>query len=210
MNKYNWKDINYQLGEDDLIKFEKNNLTTVLNVLYAEKEKTSCLRFKIQPKAWKTSYFLNDFKQGSMILSYSIMILQSALLKRITSRHNDDVCCLNWLHSFRTKNKFESHEKVWENKDLCGVGMPSEENMMLKFKKYLKLAKVWCIIYTDLESLIKKVDGYEKNFKRLSTTKAANHIPSGFSISMILSLKSLKYLHGVSRGEDFMKSFVNP
>ena len=47
MNKYNWKDMNYLSGKDDVIKFEKNNLTTVLNVLYAEKEKTSCLRIKI-------------------------------------------------------------------------------------------------------------------------------------------------------------------
>ena len=33
-NKYNWKGINYPLGKDDCIKFEKNNLTIVLNMLH--------------------------------------------------------------------------------------------------------------------------------------------------------------------------------
>ena len=43
----------------------------------------------------------------------------SALLRGIASKNNGDVCCLNCLHSFRTKRKLESHKKVCENKDLC-------------------------------------------------------------------------------------------
>ena len=39
-----------------------------------------------------------------------------ALLKEITSKHDDDFCCLNCFHSFRTKSKLEllkkSHEKA--------------------------------------------------------------------------------------------------
>ena len=34
-----------------------------------------------------------------------------ALLTGITSKQNDDEYCLNCLHSFRTKNKLESHIK---------------------------------------------------------------------------------------------------
>ena len=56
-----------------------------------------------------------------------------ALLREITSKHNGDYYCLNWLHSFRTKIKLESHIKVCENKDICNVVMPSEDLEILEF-----------------------------------------------------------------------------
>ena len=52
----------------------------------------------------------------------------SALLRGITSKNNGDFYCLNCLHSFRTKNKLESHKKVYESNDFCNVIMPSEDN----------------------------------------------------------------------------------
>ena len=42
----------------------------------------------------------------------------SALLRGVASKNNVDFCCLNFLHSLRIKNKFESHKTVYENKDL--------------------------------------------------------------------------------------------
>ena len=39
INNYNWAGINFPSEKDDLKKFEKNNVTAVLNVLYAKKEK---------------------------------------------------------------------------------------------------------------------------------------------------------------------------
>ena len=57
MNKCNWKDINYQSRKDDLIKFEKNNLTTVLNVLYAEKEKNILPTFQNTTQSVKNKLF---------------------------------------------------------------------------------------------------------------------------------------------------------
>ena len=37
----------------------------------------------------------------------------SSLLRRITSNHDGDFYCLNCFHSFRTKNKLESHKKKY-------------------------------------------------------------------------------------------------
>ena len=45
-----------------------------------------------------------------MALSCSKKI--SAFLHGITSKHKGDFYCLNCLHSFRTKNKLKSHEKL--------------------------------------------------------------------------------------------------
>ena len=39
INKNNWEGINYPSEKDDWKKFEKNNVTIALNVLYAKKEK---------------------------------------------------------------------------------------------------------------------------------------------------------------------------
>ena len=46
INKYELEGTNFSLKKDDLKKFEKNNITITLNVLYAKKEKVSCLCFK--------------------------------------------------------------------------------------------------------------------------------------------------------------------
>ena len=73
----------------------------------------------------------------------------SALLHGITAKHKGDFYCLNCLHSFRTENKIKSHENVCKNKDFCGILIPSENENILE-------VKMPCIIYTDVECLIKK------------------------------------------------------
>ena len=84
----------------------------------------------------------------------------STLLRGIISKYHGDFYCLNCVHSFKTKNKLKSQEKVWKNKDFCGTAMPSEKDKMLKFNKYIKSYKMPYIIYVNLEFLMKtKVDG---------------------------------------------------
>ena len=47
IDKYNCEGINYSSQKDDWKKFEKNELTIALNILYTKKEKNmSCLCFK--------------------------------------------------------------------------------------------------------------------------------------------------------------------
>ena len=43
IDKYNWEDKNYPSDKYDWKKFEKNNLTFALRVLYAKKEKKNIL-----------------------------------------------------------------------------------------------------------------------------------------------------------------------
>ena len=60
----------------------------------------------------------------------------SALLREIASKYYGDLYCLYCLPSFRTKNKLESHKKVCENKDVCNIVMPSEDNKILESNQY--------------------------------------------------------------------------
>ena len=50
----------------------------------------------------------------------------SSLLIGARLKHVGDFYCLNYFHSFRTKNKLESDKKVCENKDFRNILMPSE------------------------------------------------------------------------------------
>ena len=74
-----------------------------------------------------------------------------------------DFVFLNCLHSFRTKNKFEPHKRVCENKDFCNVIIPSEDTKRLKFNPCQKSDKAPFIIYADLECIIERIDGCKNN-----------------------------------------------
>ena len=72
--------------------------------------------------------------------------------------------------------------------------MPSEDTNILEFNLYQKSDKsdkAPFNIYTDLEFIIEKIDGFKNNSENLSTTKVSEHIPSGFSISTISLLRSI-------------------
>ena len=78
----------------------------------------------------------------------------SILLRGITSKHHGNFYCLNCLHSFRTENKLKSHEKVFKNKDFCGIVMPSEKDNILEFNQHINSDKMPYIIYAGIEFLI--------------------------------------------------------
>ena len=63
--------------------------------------------------------------------------------------------------------------------------MPSKETKILKFNQYQKSEKTSSTIYADLESLIERTDGYKNNSEKSFTTRVGEHIPCGYSVSMI-------------------------
>ena len=64
--------------------------------------------------------------------------------------------------------------------------------------------------HTDLEFSIKKVDECRNSSEKSPTTEVTEDISSRFSISTILSFKSIKNTHDVYRDEDCMKTFCKP
>ena len=55
--------------------------------------------------------------------------------------------------------------------------MPSTDAKILDFNQYQKSDKAPSIIYADLESLIKRIDGHKNNFEKLSSTKIGKYLP---------------------------------
>ena len=98
------------------------------------------------------------------------------LLNGITSQNKSDFYCFSCVHSFRKENKLKSHEKVYKNKDFFGIVMPSEKDKLLEFNQHMNSDKMQYIIYADIESLIRKIDGCANYPEKSSTTKIGQHI----------------------------------
>ena len=79
---------------------------------------------------------------------------------------------------FKTKNKLESHKKACENKIFCSVVIPSEDTNILEFNQYQISDKTSSIIYADLQSLIKKINGFLIILKKYPPQKKANIFPA--------------------------------
>ena len=68
---------------------------------------------------------------------------------------------------FTTKFFFESHKKVYKNKDFCVVATPCKDTKTLEFNHY----RLVHIIYVDLKFSIRKVDRYKINPEKSPTKK---------------------------------------
>ena len=101
INKYNWEGVNYPSEKNEWKKIEKNNVTIVLNVLYAKKENIyPAYVSKHNSNCEKQiNGSFNDFKRKkTMVLSSSQKI--SALLRGVSSKHYGGFYCLNCLLFF--------------------------------------------------------------------------------------------------------------
>ena len=63
------------------------------------------------------------------------------------------------------------------------------------------------IIWTDIESLIQKIDGCANIPEIASTTKIGGHIPGGYSMSTIWAFDCIENKHTFYREKDSMKKF---
>ena len=129
------------------------------------------------------------------------------LLKGIKSTHEKDFYCLKCFHSYRTKSKLESHQKICENHDYCHVEMPIKDNNIIKYNHGEKSMKVPFIIYADLECLLEKMSTCINNPNESSTTKINKHPPSGYSLFTSCSFDESKNKLNYYRGKDCMTKF---
>ena len=181
-DNYNWKDIDFPSTSKDWKKFESNN-EVALNILYIP---NGTKKINI---AYRSKYNLTYDKQIILLMitdgekwHYLVVKNLSGLLKRITSTHMKDFYCLNYFHSYRTKNKLESHKKIFENHDYCHAEMPAKDNNIIKYNHGEKSMKVPFIINTDLECLLEKMSTCIKNPNESSTTKINKHTVGLFDI----------------------------
>ena len=159
IDQYNWKEIDFSSHEKNWEKFELNNKSIAVNVLYVPYNSE-----KIR-HAYKSKY--DEKRENNVILLMitdgkkwhylPVKSLAAALLRGITSNHKKGFYCLNCFLSYAAKNKLEKHYHVCKNHDHCYVEMPKEDNKILKYNHGENSMKVTFIIYVELEPLLKKL-----------------------------------------------------
>ena len=120
-------------------------------------------------------------------------------------KHKGDLYHLNCLNSFRTENRLKAHEKVCKNKDFCGIVMTKKR--IIYYSSIIYEARQNAILYVDLMSLIKEIDGCANNPEKSSTAKIGEHIPCRKSMSIIWAFDKIKNKLTFYCGEDCMKKF---
>ena len=209
INNYSWKDIQFPSHLKDWRKFEQNNKTIALNILYVPYN-TKQIR-----QAYISKYNNEPDNQVNLLMNtdgvnnwhYLTVKSISGLLRRRTSIHNGDFYCLNCFHSYTTKEKLRKHERICNDHDCCYLKMPDESNKILKYIPGEKSLNVPFIIYVDLECLLQKINICQNNPEKSYTEKKAVHRPSGNSLVTCCSFHKSKNERKYYRGEDCMKIF---
>ena len=106
LNQYEWKGIEFPSHSKDWKKFEQNNKTIALNILfvpYNTKKIRLAYKSKYNHKRDNQVFLLMITDDGKKWHYLAVKKL-SALLRGITSNNHRDFYCLNCLHSYRIKN----------------------------------------------------------------------------------------------------------
>ena len=178
----------------DWKRFERNNKTIVLNILFApHNEKTLNLAYKSKDnpkcknqvvllmitngKKWHYSALKSEPIDDGF--SHPIRSLPR-LFRGVTSNHVGELYCLNCLHSFRTDNALKKHDRLCDNIDYCSVEVPTKSNKILKYNHGEKSLKTPVVIYADLECLLIKQQSCQNNPNESYTERKAIHEPCGY------------------------------
>ena len=189
IDNYNWEGIEFPAGPKDWKKFEQNNKTIALNILFVP-HNTETIRV-----AYRSEYNHKRKKQVILLMitegkekHYLAVTNLSGLLQGKSSNHHEDFYCLNCFNSYTTKNKLKEHEEICNNHDSCRIEMPKWVEKILKYNPGEKSLKAPFAIYLDLECLLKKEQLRQNNLEQSHqnnnlgksyTKKKARHEPSG-------------------------------
>ena len=169
-------------------RLRKNNLTIALNILYI-KEKQIC------------PAYISRINSNSEIRKQIILLI-------IPNEENWDylpvkktVCITKW-------NNIMVIFIAWIE-DTYGTAIPTEKHNILELNREMTSDKVACIIYADMKSLIKKVDGCANNLENSSTAQIGERIRCRYSISKIWAFNHTENKHTLSWGRLFVVFLKN-
>ena len=124
-NKYNWEGIEFAAGPKEWIKFERNNKTIALNVLYIpQNTKTISVAYRSEYNSKHKKQVILLMINNSIKSHYITVTNLSSLFQGKSSNHKVDFCCLNCFTSYTTKNELKKHEEICNNHDSSCIEMP--------------------------------------------------------------------------------------
>ena len=203
IGNYSWEGIEFPAGPKEWEKFEQNNKTIVLNILFAP-HNTQTISVAYRSK--------HDHKREKQVIllmitdgnkcHYLAVSNLSALLAKKYSNHNGDLYCLNCFSSYTTKNRLEEDEEICNNHDSCPIEMSKWLEKISKYNPEEKSLKALFAIYLDLECLSKKEQSCQKNPEKLYTDKKAKHESSVWAMLTKCSFDKTENKLDYYRGKD--------
>ena len=123
------KDIELPSYSKDRKKFEQNNKSIALNIVFVPYN-TNQIR-----QGYISKYNIERDIQLILLMitnddenwDYIAIKCLSRLLRGITSNDNGHFYCLIFFHSYRTKKTLKKHEKVCKDLEYCYVKIPKED-----------------------------------------------------------------------------------
>ena len=73
----------------------------------------------------------------------------------------------------------------------------------------MKSHQMPCIIYADIEFLVKKIDGSTRNRENCSTTKIGKHIPCGYLVLTFWAFHHVENKHTLYHRKDSTNNFCS-
>ena len=208
INQYDWKEIDFPAqSSKDWKKFESNNKSIALNVLYitydTEKIRLAC-KSKHNFKR-KIQVILLMITDGNGKKQHYLAVKSlSALLRGITLKHDGDFHYLDCFHSHSTEKKLKKHEKVCNDYDYCYVKIPNEDNKMLKYNHGEMSKKAPFIIHADLGCLLEKMHSRQNNPEKSYIGKKTMPTSSMFTHCLFHPTKNILDCY---RGIDCIEKF---
>ena len=118
IDQYKWKEIEFPSHSKDWKKFEQNNKTIALNILFVPYNTEQIKQAYISKYNNKRDnevilLMITDGKRSDGVEKYHYLAVKklSALLRGITSSHNGNFYCLNCLYSYRTKETLKNMKR---------------------------------------------------------------------------------------------------
>ena len=130
---YTWDKVNFPAGPKEYNAFEKNNGAIALNIFYAPHKEVEIRPIYISKFNKTREHHANllMITNGTDKWHYITMKSIPALLRGVSSTHNDDHYCLNCFRSYRTEKKLKNHEQLCINNNFALIKMPDEKINMI-------------------------------------------------------------------------------
>ena len=174
INQYKWKNKHFPPSQKDWEKFEKNNTTTALNILYVpynteeisiaykseynndHKNQLILLMINDNEKWHYLALKNEDRSDGEKYCSCPVASLKR-LLRVMTSKHHGNFYCLNCLYcSYSAKDRLKKQEELCNKYNYCHIEMPKKYNNILKYNDGKMSLKSPFVIELDIECILEK------------------------------------------------------
>ena len=207
---YNWKGMQFPVTINQIEKFEKNNPSIAVNVLYFYSPKEGKSKFKIAILR-RSDGNASRSKVANLLLitdgemsHYTAIKSLSRLLTRENSKHKGEYYfCINCLQAFHTEKSRDTHYTNCIDHDFVKVELPHrEEDKYVHYHDGQKQFKVPFIMYADFESILEPM---EKNSKGIVN----KHTPSGWCVYSKFAYGDVPDPLKAYRGKDCVERFID-